>query len=244
MNQVPTPMASFGQFDDDEFLNQVFNKDIDQRMFRNKVQSPPFGVRTGLEALSPPTTALLSQTSTHRPDRYGPSLRSDLTIPAQRKQKSEATTDIQEKYREVSEDRQSRISTSPAASPRDVGPFYHPSDDQRTKTRPTSSRTNESLQGQRERALNMAVLHGHVAMVNLLLNYGMDVNAQDGTGRTALHDAVESNDVKMVELLLQNGADQSYVDNTGMTALEISASVGSLEVAEVLLKAARMNQTT
>lgn len=51
----------------------------------------------------------------------------------------------------------------------------------------------------------LAVSHGRVAMVKLLLSSGADVNAQDREGSTALMCASEHGHTHIVRLLLETG---------------------------------------
>lgn len=52
-------------------------------------------------------------------------------------------------------------------------------------------------------------------MVNLLINYGIDVNHQDVDGCTALHFAICDEQYDLAKLLLNNGADPAIVDKRG-----------------------------
>lgn len=62
-------------------------------------------------------------------------------------------------------------------------------------------------------ALMLAVSHGRVAMVKLLLSCGSDVNAQDREGSTALMGACEHGHTHIVRLLLETGrCDLSLTD--------------------------------
>lgn len=56
-------------------------------------------------------------------------------------------------------------------------------------------------------ALHLSVQSGHCLVVNILLNYGADVNAIGQKGSTPLQLAVTNRDEKMVRLLLHRGAD-------------------------------------
>lgn len=59
----------------------------------------------------------------------------------------------------------------------------------------------------------LAVSHGRVAMVKLLLRCGADVNAQDREGSTALMCASEHGHTHIVRLLLETGrCDLSLAD--------------------------------
>ena len=70
-------------------------------------------------------------------------------------------------------------------------------------------------------------------MVQLLLQYGCDVNAQDSTGETALHNAGERGCLASASVLLENGADPNITDHSlGNTALH-KAVIGSFNYPNV-----------
>lgn len=59
----------------------------------------------------------------------------------------------------------------------------------------------------------LAVSHGRVAMVKLLLSCGTDVNAQDREGSTALMCASEHGHTNIVRMLLETGrCDTTLID--------------------------------
>uniref|UniRef100_A0A8C2ZH36 KN motif and ankyrin repeat domains 4 n=1 Tax=Cyclopterus lumpus TaxID=8103 RepID=A0A8C2ZH36_CYCLU len=67
-------------------------------------------------------------------------------------------------------------------------------------------------------ALMLAVSHGRVAMVKLLLSCGTDVNAQDREGSTALMCASEHGHTNIVHMLLETGrCDTGLVDKVHST---------------------------
>lgn len=61
----------------------------------------------------------------------------------------------------------------------------------------------------------------------LLLESGIDVNAQDVRGRTALHGAVYNNHVSFVENLLEAKADTSLLDDNGETVIHSALSTNA-----------------
>jgi hypothetical protein len=108
-----------------------------------------------------------------------------------------------------------------------------------TEPRPSSAAASiarSDCSDKSQRAMKVAVANRQTAVVKLLINHGVDVNAQDESRRTVLHDATKANDAKTVQLLLENGADSNAMDLSGMTPLELAAALGNIEVAEVLLK--------
>jgi ankyrin repeat protein len=56
-------------------------------------------------------------------------------------------------------------------------------------------------------------------MIDFLLEWGIDVNAQDEAGRTALYYAVDARSKKIATLLLDHKADINKADSSGNTAL-------------------------
>ncbi|KAF6734389.1 KN motif and ankyrin repeat domain-containing protein 4 [Oryzias melastigma] len=84
-------------------------------------------------------------------------------------------------------------------------------------------------------ALMLAVRHGRVAMVKLLLSCGADVNAQDREGSTALMCASEHGHTHIVRLLLETGrCDASLTDKNGRTALSAAEEASHQDIAELL----------
>jgi hypothetical protein len=129
--------------------------------------------------------------------------------------------------------------TTPGQSSRGrgiAGAEKEPAISERRPSSAAASIARSDCSDKSQRAMKVAVANRQTAVVKLLINHGVDVNAQDESKRTALHDATEANDAKTVQLLLENGADSNIVDVSGMTALELAAALGNIEVAEVLLK--------
>ncbi|XP_029988045.1 KN motif and ankyrin repeat domain-containing protein 4 isoform X2 [Sphaeramia orbicularis] len=84
-------------------------------------------------------------------------------------------------------------------------------------------------------ALMLAVSHGRVAMVKLLLSCGADVNAQDREGSTALMCASEHGHTHITRLLLETGrCDTSLKDKNGQTALSVAEGASHQDIVEVL----------
>ncbi|PON21684.1 kinesin [Trichoderma gamsii] len=83
-------------------------------------------------------------------------------------------------------------------------------------------------------ALQAASAHGHRVTLQLLADYGADVNAQ-GVNGSALYAAVKNGSVDIVELLLRAGADVNAQEANG-SALYAAAENGFQEIVEILLK--------
>ncbi|XP_005457165.1 KN motif and ankyrin repeat domain-containing protein 4 [Oreochromis niloticus] len=93
-------------------------------------------------------------------------------------------------------------------------------------------------------ALMLAVSHGRVAMVKLLLSCGADVNAQDREGSTALMCASEHGHTHIARLLLETGrCDTSLKDKNGQTALLVAEGASQQDIID-LLKANAEVQTS
>ena len=71
-------------------------------------------------------------------------------------------------------------------------------------------------------------------MVELLLNFSADVNAQDEGGATALMWATLRNNIKLVRLLLDNFADIHVKNNDGQTAQDWARKYGSDDIFNLL----------
>ncbi|KAJ0032630.1 hypothetical protein NQD34_002711 [Periophthalmus magnuspinnatus] len=84
-------------------------------------------------------------------------------------------------------------------------------------------------------ALMLAVSHGRVAMVKLLLSCGADVNAQDREGSTALMCACEHGHTHITRLLLETGqCDMSLTDKNGQTALTVAEGASHEDILQLL----------
>ncbi|XP_041862965.1 KN motif and ankyrin repeat domain-containing protein 4 isoform X2 [Melanotaenia boesemani] len=84
-------------------------------------------------------------------------------------------------------------------------------------------------------ALMLAVSHGRVAMVKLLLSCGVDVNAQDREGSTALMCATEHGHTHIASLLLETGrCDTGLIDKNGQTALAVAEAAAHQDIIDLL----------
>ena len=85
-------------------------------------------------------------------------------------------------------------------------------------------------------ALHAAARKNHLKIVQSLLRYGADVNAQGMCGRTPLLFASEWGHLEVVRWLLEQGADVNAKDeDDGYTSLYLAASGGHYEVVRTLL---------
>ena len=83
--------------------------------------------------------------------------------------------------------------------------------------------------------LQVAAKLGNVAVAQLLLSNGADVNARANQGYTALHSAAFMNHKEMVELLLMNKANIEARNSQGMTPLFGAAIKGNTDVVQLLI---------
>ena len=73
------------------------------------------------------------------------------------------------------------------------------------------------------------------AVVQVYLDFGVDINLKDNNGRTPLMYASSSGSPQVIELLKTNGADLEATDNDGNTALYYAATRSKEENLEMLL---------
>lgn len=84
-------------------------------------------------------------------------------------------------------------------------------------------------------ALMLAVSHGRIDTVELLLESGADINIQDEDGSTALMCAAEHGYIDIVKLLLtQADCNLSLTDYDGSTALAIAMDAGNRDIGVLL----------
>ena len=85
--------------------------------------------------------------------------------------------------------------------------------------------TQEHCGERKELALHHVVRNGQLSLLELLGQFGANVEAVGTGGRTALHVAAESGQKEMLEALLTNGANDSALTAQGYTALELSKAL-------------------
>ena len=85
-------------------------------------------------------------------------------------------------------------------------------------------------------ALRLAVIHGHMAAAEALLNGGSDPNVKDDENIPLLNQAIIRGKKEMVELLLDKKADINKKDSEGETALDEAVEQGNNEVTQLLLQ--------
>ena len=87
--------------------------------------------------------------------------------------------------------------------------------------------------------LHSAVCRGDLEMIQVLLDYGVDVNAQTSNGSTPLLFVMWTNsepDLRVVRLLLDHGADPNLPTLDGKTPLYRASQYGRIETARLLIE--------
>jgi cytohesin len=86
---------------------------------------------------------------------------------------------------------------------------------------------------------NQPTTSGNVALAEVLLELGAEVDARDETGWTPLHDAARSGNQALVELLLKHRADPSAKTTSGETPADVAQEMKHPEIAQMLKDAAQ-----
>lgn len=98
-------------------------------------------------------------------------------------------------------------------------------------------RVSPQFDGNGKTLLLVAVYIRKTKEVQLLLNEGADVNAQDNAGNTALSLAAENNDVELVKVLLAAHPNPNLRASNGLSAAEAAAILGYRQCLEILREA-------
>ncbi|GMY17980.1 ADP-ribosylation factor GTPase-activating protein AGD4-like isoform X1 [Fagus crenata] len=83
--------------------------------------------------------------------------------------------------------------------------------------------------------LHLACDSGNPLMVELLLQFGADVNMHDFHGRTPLHHCISRGNNPLAKLLLRRGARTSIKDGGGLSALERAMEMGAITDEELFI---------
>lgn len=97
-----------------------------------------------------------------------------------------------------------------------------------------SSKVIDAPNREGQRPLNLAVDHGHIDSVDLLLWLGADPNLQDSRGGTALHQAASKSAYSIIDVLVRAGADPNLKNGNGYTAYDIAQLYDDFDTAEAL----------
>lgn len=87
--------------------------------------------------------------------------------------------------------------------------------------------------------LHYAVAEGQLSTVELLLEHGSNVNAQDDVGQTPLLLAIRNGDANKVKLLLSWGANPNVPDMDGESPSQIAEKSGHRDIVQFLKRAVK-----
>lgn len=90
--------------------------------------------------------------------------------------------------------------------------------------------------------LHYAATHGHLAMMELLLEHYAFIDAQAPNGNTPLMMAAQYGSPEAVKLLIQAGADLRLRNRQGETALDLAQRTNRRNSAELLIEGLRRSQ--
>ncbi|KAL5983126.1 ADP-ribosylation factor GTPase-activating protein agd4 [Asimina triloba] len=83
--------------------------------------------------------------------------------------------------------------------------------------------------------LHLACHVGDLVMLELLLQFGADINARDFHGRTPLHHCIFKRNNSFAKYLLRRGACPSIQDGGGLSALERTMEMGAITDEELFI---------
>ncbi|KAL2089346.1 hypothetical protein ACEWY4_014034 [Coilia grayii] len=92
-----------------------------------------------------------------------------------------------------------------------------------------------SLKQGSDSLLHIAAEHGQLSVIELLLQCGAKLDAQDQQGRTALHRATEKGQTAAMMALVTAGADIYTCDNASKTPLHLAAQNGHRDTVQALV---------
>ena len=95
--------------------------------------------------------------------------------------------------------------------------------------------------GDRNTALHIAALEGHLEICELLLDELANVEASGCDGQKPLHCAAQRDSVDICQLLVRAGADVEGKDKHNKTPLHVAVECGSLEVCQYLIEECSAN---
>lgn len=91
---------------------------------------------------------------------------------------------------------------------------------------------------ERQTPLMVAVAHGNVGMLDVILRAGALVNLADEVGQTALHKAMSLSSIVVADILIERGADLTAPDADGRSPIQLACASPALaeHTPELLLK--------
>ena len=86
-------------------------------------------------------------------------------------------------------------------------------------------------------ALRIALIHGHIRIIRVLLDYGAKANTVGSDGMTVIEHAVRRQKVEIVQLLLENQADPNAIlRGIRATLLHLASSLQNVRIVGLLLQ--------
>jgi ankyrin repeat protein len=86
--------------------------------------------------------------------------------------------------------------------------------------------------------LRLASRHGHVEVVNILLDAGASINAQSNVGWTALMSACDKSRLEIVKALVERPElDVDRTNDKGVTSFVLACQAGNIDIVSLLLQA-------
>ncbi|MCE2993823.1 MAG: ankyrin repeat domain-containing protein [Alphaproteobacteria bacterium] len=76
----------------------------------------------------------------------------------------------------------------------------------------------------------------HLAVATLLIQNGVELNAQDHSGQTPLHWAIRAGNTDIATLLIKNGAELNAQDHLGQTPLYWAIRAGNAYIVKLLIE--------
>jgi ankyrin repeat protein len=86
--------------------------------------------------------------------------------------------------------------------------------------------------------LMWAAHEGHTDIMQVLLDKGVQINAQQQDGCTALWYSAQQDKLEAVKILIAHGADLSIASHDGKTPFDIATELGYLEIADLIISSA------
>ncbi|XP_057751676.1 ADP-ribosylation factor GTPase-activating protein AGD3-like isoform X2 [Arachis stenosperma] len=87
--------------------------------------------------------------------------------------------------------------------------------------------------------LHLACITADAGMVELLLQYGADINACDSKGQTPLHYSITAGNTEAAKVLLMRGANSNAADKEGNTPIKLASQSNSIDAETLALLARR-----
>lgn len=85
-------------------------------------------------------------------------------------------------------------------------------------------------------ALQWAIVHGHDALLKLLLENGVNIECKNKKGQTAVNEATQRSNRMAVKLLIAKGANVNTLDHSKTTPLHHAAHMGASDMVRLLLE--------